>query len=689
MTEIKKNKLLSRLINEAIEEMANVSIDGLSDEFDIDSLYDDNVKQQGGEDVDDEVDFSDIPTNQNGKKRGSGPTGADTWTKAYNAYKRALKTRDSVALLNKLTQAYYSPSVINVRNNLKRDANNPDQFGRVKMQYTIKRNAKHYKDGPIGIISLFNIQPNDVHALCAALGNTRNTEWADVAATRENHGKDGVTFVVYLKNINKWKAEELPKIIKYLASRKDKDGKPLYGNPEQMQNLQDMLEARIYDDETINNDFYQAEKNNLERFSEYLSSEDDETVNAIIDLYSRFNVLDALCRDIKLPETYGHILSWRNARRIIGYGGNSGSGQRITFILPEKTWKEHFGRVLKPNARPIFVNVPNTKNWKGKWKNKTPISYPIYDKQTGKFHPVEFSSTEDILNALYQGRPYDQLSKQQQMRVNTLANSLNVKDTFLIHEFDISDTVYEPSLGIPDKWTEEVGLENNLTGALNQKAKDDMEQFELERQKRKEAGDAEEGPGINEKDAEIVQMEQRTHIALENVTGFAKKRKFRIVDANNESLTLINTLLRIAEALIPEEIGITKHSFVTELAENAVYFVCRLEKIALDHIKTFRHVQKVDQNTMATFSTIVDTLIYAVEIGDNQVQAFKQALEESVEMDNEMLGGFVHKDSLVKKKIEAFLSKISQEAEQEEANQINESFYCLLQRMDDSKKNLL
>jgi hypothetical protein len=231
-------------------------------------------------------------------------------------------------------------------------------------------------------------------------------------------------------------------------------------------------------------------------------------------------------------------------------------------------------------------------------------------------------------------------------------------------------------------------LESNLTGALNQKAKEDMEQFELERQKRKEE-EVEDEPSLDEKDAEIVQMQQRTHIALENVIGFAKKKKIRIVDANNESLTLINTLLRIAEALIPEEIGITKHSFVTELAENAVYFVCRLEKIALDYIKTFRHVQKVDQNTMATFSTIVDTLIYAIEVPSEDKQVYKQALEESVEMDNEMLGGFVHKDSLVKKKIEEFLSKISQEAEQEEANQINESFYCLLQRMDDSKKNLL
>lgn len=696
-----KNSLLTKLINEALEEMAFVNTNSAvkdDDNTDIDSLLFGDTEEEKNTNDDDVLDLSDWEggndINSKGKKQNRGGlTGADGYTKGMAAYKKGIKDRTSANFVNQLTNPavkdlFLAPGVKNPHNKFKRDINNADQFGRVKVQYSIRSATNTYKDGDISIISLFNIDPVDVHAMCVHFCKTRNTEWAKTAATRENHGKDGITFIVYLKNIDKWKAEELPEIIEFLSNAKDKSGKPKYGNEEQMQNLEIMLNNRIYSEEKIENDFYQSEKNNLERFAEYLSSEDDETINAIIDLYSRFNVLDALCRDLKLPESYGHILSWRNALKIRGYRGNG--QQPLTFILPERTWKEQFGRVLKPGAKPITVTIPNTKNWNGKWKNPTPISYPVYDKKAGKTVSVEFKSTEDILDFFYEGRPYDQLSKQQQFFVNTLANKLNAKKTFRIDEFDISDTVYEPSLGIPDRWEEEVGLENNLTGALNQRAKDELKQLELKKREREESGENKNEPSLAEKDAEIDRMLKRTQMALENVTDFAKSKKIHIPNEPNESLRLINLLLTIAEAHIPEEIGITKHNFVKELAENAVYFVCRLEKIALDYINSFRHAQKVDSNTLSTFSSIVDRLIYAIESPGKNKQAYKTALEENIEMNDDVaLGDFINKKSLVRNKVEDFLKKISQEAKQEEARQINENFYHILKRMDDSKKNLL
>lgn len=695
-----KNNLLEKLLKETLDEMMNEapSIDmssmiGDNDEFDSDSLFDDDEDEDSldmssvFDDDDDEEEY--YVGNTPSRVMGGGLTKATDYQKGRNSYRSAIKDRGSKNFANAIQNSAIKDYFTNIDsknpyNKLERDSNDKDQFGRVKVKYTVK-NSKYYKNGKIALISLFNIHPNDVRQLCATLANSNNTEHADIAATRQNHGKDGITFIVYFDKIENWKNTELPYIVDFLASKKTKSGKPVYGNEEQMQNLKTMLETRIYSQRDLDADFNQSEKNNLERFAEYLSSEDDETINAIIDIYSRYNILNSICKDLKLPESYGHVLSWKNAKAIIG------SNRNLTFILPEKTWRRDFGRVLKPNARPVFVSIPNNRNWKGKWKNPTPIEHTFIDPRDGKPKTVKLQSTEDILNTFYDGKNYDELSKQQQYRVNTLANHLNVKDTFRIPEYDISDTVWDPNLNPVDVFNETIGLENNLKGIPNDKAREELKQHEL---KQKETNSVEdEGPSVEDKDVEVALMLQRTEYALKNVSLYAKKHGIHVNDGSgNDSLSLINTLLNIAKKHIPQEIGITKDNFVKELAENAVYFVCRLERVALDYINSFRHVQKVDANTLSTFSSIIDVLINAIERPQKEKKEYKTALEENEEIQgNEdiTLGNFSNNSELVNKKIMAFVNKLNKEAYKEEQKIINENFFITLDKWESSRNNLL
>ena len=130
-----------------------------------------------------------------------------------------------------------------------------------------------------------------------------------------------------------------------------------------------------------------------------MESENDEEVRAILEAYSRYNISEEMCKDLNIDASYGHILSWTNVKTVMC------SGRNATFILPEKTWLRCFGRLVKPNAKPFFINVPSNKNWKGKWKNQTALPYTYTDPKDGTTKTVNISSTEDILNILREGNP--------------------------------------------------------------------------------------------------------------------------------------------------------------------------------------------------------------------------------------------------------------------------------------------
>ena len=454
-------------------------------------------------------------------------------------------------------------------------------------------------------------------------------------------------------------------------------GKPLYGDEKQLSNLQSTIESKIYTDADVENYFHASEKGNLEKYQSYLESEDDEEINAIIALYQRGGLMDMVCKKLNIPKSFGHILSWKNAKAIIG------SGRNATFVLPEEAWRLVFGRVIKPGAQPFFVRIPNARNKKGKWKNPTDIYFPYVDDQ-GKSQRVRLTCTEDILQTFFGGKPYEELSPQQQYFVNCLANSENVKSYFALQEYDVADTIWDPKLNPVDVFTQTVGLENNLHGGLNQAAKDEMErrQVELDNEEPEDETDSQQDAPENT-DARFANMINMTNEAYKNVKAYAESEGITYhTTPNDVSLSLVNALLTIAKKKFPETQGLTNPRLYNELAENAVYFVCRIEGIALDRINSFRHVTKVDQEGLAKYDAMVDLLVEIVEGVKlkNRSDVSKVALEEGIE--NSQLKGWSQNLGVLHTKLRKFLMKLNSEAQQGE-------LYEMLDRMDASKKNLL
>lgn len=119
-----------------------------------------------------------------------------------------------------------------------------------------------------------------------------------------------------------------------------------------------------------------------------------------------------------------------------------------TFVQTRRQWHDRFDRRVVPGAQKIGVVVPiNKKNF------KTPEDVKRYMKSQGYGDDVS----------------YLDLSTQQKMNVDIGVIAGEGVGFAIATYYDVSDTVLiDPSK--PDKWAEEEGFDNNLTGHLNKAA---------------------------------------------------------------------------------------------------------------------------------------------------------------------------------------------------------------------------
>lgn len=116
-----------------------------------------------------------------------------------------------------------------------------------------------------------------------------------------------------------------------------------------------------------------------------------------------------------------------------------------TFIQTRKQWHDKYGRRVLPNSQKIGVMVPLNDS---PYINKNDLANTM--KQIGYNDNVSF----------------DDLSIQQKDHVKISSVQGQGKGFILTTYYDVSDTaLIDPNQ--PDKWAEEVGFENNLTGKLN------------------------------------------------------------------------------------------------------------------------------------------------------------------------------------------------------------------------------
>lgn len=677
------NIFLKKLIKEALNELGKKlnmdSLPGDEEGFDFDEYMNNSMGDPDEYNPDAEYDEEEIDSPNKNRRNGHGLTKTTHWDKANAQRDLALRNVTSPSFEKmmrhpKIKDLYTHKNLTNPYNRFDGDDYKPNMFGRIQVT-GVPGSTKKYGE-PVYIISMYNIDPNDVHELSIQLLKRGRTLRAVTASTRDKRGKDGITLVVPQKNLDMWKEEEIPFIIDFLKENNTtEDGKLKYGSDENFENLRNYLENRIFTTKDVDSFLFNVSKNFSELLKNFMESENDEEVRAILEAYSRYNISEEMCKDLNIDASYGHILSWTNVKTVMC------SGRNATFILPEKTWLRCFGRLVKPNAKPFFINVPSNKNWKGKWKNQTALPYTYTDPKDGTTKTVNISSTEDILNIFYEGRPYDELSTQQRFKVNTLANELNVRNTTRIPEYDVSDTVWDPNLNPVDVFNEEIGLLNNLTGELNAKAKEDFNS-KLNKQK-SNLEDTEETIDVEETDAKIAMELQRTKVAFKNLSAFARKNDIHVSDGNGDiTSAFVVTLINAAKKLIPKKIGVTNPTEVERLANNIVHFICVYLKIGLKYVAGIKTPIKVDSSMLSEIDIVVTILLNAIERSSEKTddKTYKTALEE---------GRSDKKDDDLHTKIHEFFSELNKEAEELELKRINESFYSLLQRMDNSKNNLL
>jgi hypothetical protein len=272
------------------------------------------------------------------------------------------------------------------------------------------------------------------------------------------------------------------------------------------------------------------------------------------------------------------------------------------------------------------------------------------------------------------------------MRVNTIANDLNVRNTTRIPEYDVSDTVWDPNLKPVDVFNEEIGLLNNLTGELNAKAKEDLENRLADKKNNKD--DNEDTVDVNLSDAKIAMSTYKTKIAFKNLSDFARQKKVHVNDGNGDvSTAFVNTLRNVAEKLIPKRIGVTNKEEKDRLINNIIYLICRYLGIALSQVEGFRRKlrDEVDSNMISEIDVVLSELMDAVIMGVKDKDGddtYKTALEESKNMSLRPHKSF--HDVLY-----AFFEKLNKEVREEKRKNINETFYSMLNRMENAKKNLL
>ena len=177
--------------------------------------------------------------------------------------------------------------------------------------------------------------------------------------------------------------------------------------------------------------------------------------------YSSFEAAKLGQMIVNLEREYGNVLSPNNVRAIeeqaAQYGLQPGDPDYPTFVVGEKTWVEQFGRNIVPNPK-----------------------YPYYIEA----NKARRSSKETMLQKA-QARGWDVQDKK---GLGDLSSQVGYKLGFNDTEknygpsvaYNITDTV--DTTGV-DKFLNEMGLLNNLTGELNDLAKQDKEDYE----RRKEA----------------------------------------------------------------------------------------------------------------------------------------------------------------------------------------------------------
>lgn len=206
-------------------------------------------------------------------------------------------------------------------------------------------------------------------------------------------------------------------------------------NEQSIDNLCDVIYDRI-DRLVTSADRETAQANKINNWREMLERLQDPSVREALLKYQTTS---------NYSQLYGHVLSPRNIKMVLDQKPDA------SFVTTPSAWKTKFNRTIKPGAQRIVVTLPNTSTPKkadldaaakrGGWGNSYDDAKARSGNSTQVLHKIQIAAQSKVYS---------------------------FEDVIMI---DVSDTI-PPSDPAKDKWTNEIGLNDNITGVLNNLASD-------------------------------------------------------------------------------------------------------------------------------------------------------------------------------------------------------------------------
>lgn len=373
--------------------------------------------------------------------------------------------------------------------------------------------------------------------------------------------KGCLTCVVDFSNVDKWISNDF-EIIKSVLNNSG-----IY-DEETLIHLDDEIYSRIghgTPESQKYDDFEKMEKDAISVWKEYLKNLHDPEVVKLIEMYSAFEV----------DRIYGHRLSISNSMLIRSVNNNA------TFILPVNEWHK-LNRGVKRGARRYVVWVP-VKH--ANRRDKQIVASAIKELGWGEI-------------------PYGDLPPQVRRKVNIHTNGVAQTVFTPVYEYDIVDTyLYK---GKEDLFNTTIGLKNNLTGQLNDKAIEDA---------RERGGKIPQDEGV----------EERTIRANDIMIKYCKNTGVKYVPSDKPSTNLVNMLLAKYRK-DAETLKILRDENKDNFAKNATHLTLIIGRFALDKLNIFSHSHDYDDMEVQQIINSVATVITYIE---NKTNGIKESVENN------------------------------------------------------------
>lgn len=424
------------------------------------------------------------------------------------------------------------------------------EYGRLKV--TVTPGKKSLKDSePSSMVNIYNLEPQDAQDIITRLttnpGKKTASAWVD--KTEPSH----ITIKVYVKDFDAWlDGGDLNSIQAVLY----KSGK--YDNNE-VAHLEDQIGSSFggADFEKNKQLMSDATETAMDMWNRYLNTiNDKDTMDALLK-YKR------MYSDEGLDSVLGIVLSVKNVDLIRSVNPDA------TFVTTKGNWEKMFGRGVVRNAKkcPYWVWIQNDAS------------------------DSAFSAAQD--KTIWKGQQRSDLPPQVQREIEKLAQSEAGNGFFKVSiGYDVADT-YLLDGAKEDKFNTTVGRANNLTGELNQAAKDLVAQNNANQaaQQQQQTGQTDE--------------EKRTEMAADYMRTNAQTLDITAKNSGDANKDLADMLYEYCLKGATNKAGILMNTNSSTYANNATRISLILTRLALPEISRFTAVHNYTKKEVASLMSVV------------------------------------------------------------------------------------